>query len=109
MIAWYVVWLTREGIAALGEVRWNWTVYFPAFRTPSGGSRLAGIADRSCDFGLPASCLKLATTSSAVISLPLWNLTPLRSWNVHDVAVVFGFVLVASHGLTWRAGLEDVR
>ena len=30
-------------------------------------------------------CLKLATTSSAVIVLPLWNLTPRRSWNVQTV------------------------
>ena len=54
-------------------------------------------------------CLKLATTSSAVIVLPLWNLTPLRSWNVHVVRVLFGFQLVASQGFTCRALFENVR
>ena len=40
----------------------------------------------------------LATTSLAVIVLPLWNFTPLRIWKVQTVALAFGFQLVASHG-----------
>ena len=32
----------------------------------------------------PTYCFMLATTSAEVIVLPLWNLTPLRIWNVHD-------------------------
>ena len=51
----------------------------------------------------------LATTSVAVIVLPLWNLTPLRIWNVQTVASAFGFQLVASHGTTLPCGFVNVR
>ena len=109
MIAWYVVWLISEGIAAFGEFRWKATVYFPTFRIPDGSRSVFGIADRSCEVFWPVYCLKLATTSSAVISLPLWKLTPRRSWNVHTVPFLFGFQLVANHGFTWSAAFEKVR
>ena len=109
MIAWYVVWLTRYGNALFGGFSRNCTVYGPVFTTPSGPSRLGGIAPSSCDVVSVRYCLKLATTSSAFMVLPLWNFTPLRSWNVHIVRLAFGFQLVASHGFTWSALFENVR
>ena len=51
----------------------------------------------------------LATTSAAVSVLPLWNLTPLRIWNVHTVASAFGFQLVASQGRIFPCGFVKVR
>ncbi len=103
MIAWYVVWLTSCGNAFDGCLRRNSTVYGPLLTTPSGPSRFAGIAERISDGVTDRYCLKVATTSSAFIVLPLWNLTPRRSWNVHLVSVAFGFQLVASHGFTCSA------
>ncbi len=51
----------------------------------------------------------LATTSLDVISWPLWNLTPLRSWKVQTVASLFGLQLVASAGRTLACGSVNVR
>ncbi len=53
--------------------------------------------------------MKLATTSSAFIVLPLWNFTPRRSWNVQTVRALFGFQLDASHGFTWNLLFVQVR
>src|SRR3970040_895595 len=82
MIAWYVVWLTRYGNALFGDLSRNWTEYGPVLTTPSGPRRLGGIAPSISDAFSVRYSLKLATTSSAVIVLPLWNFTPRRSWNV---------------------------
>src|SRR3990170_3188809 len=109
MIAWYVVWLTRFGNALFGDLSRNWTVYGPVLTTPDGSRRLNGIAERSSDVFSVRYCLKLATTSAAVIVLPWWNLTPRRSWNVQTVRSALGFQLVASHGFTCRALFENVR
>ena len=45
-----------------------------------------------------------ATTSSAVISLPLWNFTPLRILKVQTVPSSLGFQLSARTGLRWDRG-----
>ena len=84
-------------------------MYLPVLTTPEGSSRVSGIAEKICDVLTVRYCRKLATTSSAVISFPLWNLTPFRSWNVHTVRSLFGFQLVASHGFTCSALFEKVR
>jgi hypothetical protein len=70
--------------------------------TPDGSIIVAGSAERICDVFWFRYCLKLATTSSAVSVLPLWNLTFLRIWNVQTVRSLFGFQLVASQGFSWR-------
>ena len=93
----------------VGDERRNSTVYGPLLITPAGERRLLGIAEKSCDVAADMYCLKLATTSSALKVLPLWNLTPRRSWNVQTVAFVFAFQLVASAGLTCSCWLEKVR
>src|SRR3972149_1089072 len=109
MIAWYVVWLTRFGNALFGDLSRNWTVYGPVLTTPDGSRRLNGIAERSSDVFSVRYCLKLATTSSAVIVLPLWDLTPRRGWNVQTVRAGFGPPLGRSHGFACSLLLENVR
>ena len=51
----------------------------------------------------------LATTSSAFISPPLWNFTPLRSLKVQTVPSSFGFQLSASAGCSTRSGPSTQR
>ena len=49
-------------------------------------------------------------TSSAVIGLPLANLTPWRSLYVHTLPLAFGFQLTASSGASvrfWRLRLRN--
>src|SRR5580765_7466438 len=73
MIAWYVVWLTRNGNALFGALSRNCTEYCPVLTTPEGSIIVGGSADRICDVFWLRYCLKLATTSSALRVLPLWN------------------------------------
>ena len=87
----------------------NCTVYGPVLTTPSGPIIEAGSAPRACESFTDRYCLMLATTSSAFSVLPLWNLTPRRIWNVQTVRALFGFQLVASHGLTWSLLFVYVR
>ncbi len=82
-------------------------MYGPVLTTPLG-ERIPVNAEAAAELG-PASTLNVATTSSAVSVWPLWNLTPLRIWNVQTVAVAFGFQLVASHGWSLSFGSENVR
>src|SRR5262249_165601 len=96
-------------MALFGCLRRNCTVYGPVLTTPSGPMRLGGSAPTACEVFSERYCLKLATTSSAVIVLPLWNLTPLRIWNVQTVRSWFGFQLGASDGFTWSALFVKVR
>ena len=51
----------------------------------------------------------LATTSSAFISPPVWNFTPLRSLKVHTVPLSFGVQLSASTGCSTRSGPSTQR
>ena len=44
------------------------------------------------------------TTSSALNSLPLWNVTPSRSWKVQDERSSLGSHDVASSGFMERSG-----
>ena len=106
MIAWYVVWLTRYGNTPIGDLSRKTTVYGPFADTPAASKN--GIRPAFDPFA-PTYCFMLATTSFAVIVLPLWNLTPLRIWNVHTVASAFGFQLVASQGTTLPCGFVKVR
>ena len=85
----------RDGIRPYGR-RPSWcrpSTDMPV-NTDSALDELAGSASRSM----------LATTSSAFISPPLWNFTPLRSLKVHTVPVSFGFQLSASAGCSTRSG-----
>src|SRR5919197_4182916 len=100
MIAWYVVELVRNGKPPVGASRWNATVNLSTFRTPPG-ERTPLYAESACEppFG-SVSRLYVATTSSAVISCPVWNLTPRRSLYVQTSAFLFDFQLVASSGMS---------
>ncbi len=53
--------------------------------------------ESACEFG-PVRRSNDATTSSAVMGVPSWNLTSVRNLNVHDFASLDGFQLVASSG-----------
>ena len=101
MIAWYVVWLKRYGNTPIGDLSRTTTVYCPRAETPdaSKNGREAGVRALAVTY-----CFMLATTSCAVSVLPLWNLTPLRIWNVHTVASAFGLKLDASQGTTRPSG-----
>ena len=64
-------------------------------------------AEPACEVGSVSSRSYVATTSSAVIGLPLANLTPWRSLYVHSLPSAFGFQLTASSGVSvrfWRCG-----
>ena len=82
------------------------TVYGPLAETPAASKY--GLRP-AFDCFTPTYCFRLATTSLEVIVWPLWNLTPLRSWNVQAVASLFGFQLVASHGTHTPFGFVNVR
>jgi hypothetical protein len=79
------------------------------FRTPSG-ERTPLKAESACDpdFGSTRR-LNVATTSSARIVPPFWNLTPRRSLNVQTLASWLGFQLVASSGERVRFGFARFR
>ena len=53
--------------------------------------------------------LNVAATSSAVIGLPSWNLTPSRILNVHCEPSAFGFQLSASRGIGLSSRSEKIR
>ena len=73
----FTVYLSTAVASATLSANWPW----PA--APLAGSMM---------------CLADQTTSSAVSSLPLWNLTPLRILNVHSLESAFGVQLSASQG-----------
>ena len=56
-----------------------------------------------------ASRLIVAATSSAVIGVPSWNLTPWRILNVHTDASSFGVQLSASRGWASSLALDHTR
>ncbi len=92
-----------------GASSWNSTVeastaFAPPFdSTPvnadSAFEPLSGSARRS----------KVLATSSASITLPSWNFTPLRSLKVHTLPSAFGFQLSASRGSGLSLRSDQIR
>src|ERR671919_2827520 len=94
MIAWYVICPVRYGKRPFGASRSKRTAFRPTFRT----ERITPLYEDCAWESGPRRRLNVATTSSAVIGLPSWNLTPRRSWNVHDLPPRDGFHDVARRG-----------
>ncbi len=101
-----MVWLSRYGKTPIADFSLKTTVFGPVAETPAASKY--GLSP-AFDALTPTYCFMLATTSAAVSVLPSWNLTPLRIWNVHTVASLFGFQLVASEGTTSPFGFVNVR
>src|SRR6185312_9580016 len=59
-------------------------------------------------FGSDSALIEDAT-SSAVIGVPSWNLTPWRILNVHSLPSAFGFQLSARRGWSWSLLSDHAR
>ena len=84
----------------LGASRLNFTVEASTFVVPPGESTPPK-DERACE-SLPVRRSNVATTSSAVIGVPSWNFTPVRSLNVHVFAPSDGFQLSARRGMIFE-------
>ena len=87
------------GASSVKRTVWSSTLVVPLFdstpfRAESALEPLAGSARRSME----------ATTSSAVITRPSWNLTPSRSLNVQTLPSLLGSHDRASIGRSLRSG-----
>src|SRR5438093_3609378 len=96
MIAWSVICDVRYGKNPLALARSNLTVWSSTLCTPPDAS--TPLNDDSACESFVSSRLKVATTSSTVIGVPSWNLTPWRILNVQDFEPFDAFHEVASCG-----------
>src|SRR5438067_2326280 len=98
MPVWYVP--AKIGNCASAFLRWNTTVCAFGVLIPDGSSSALSRAYADEPFALSRMWRKLHATSFDVSGLPLWNLTPGRSLNVHVFASAVACQATASRGLS---------